>query len=99
MASVSPIARTVRLADGIDCPAFGMGTWRMGEQKATRAAEIAALQAGLDAGVKLIDTAEMYGEGEAETIVAAAMAGRRWRTGPGCMCRTGGARAEYCLFW
>jgi len=77
MASVSPIARTVRLADGIDCPAFGMGTWRMGEQGGTRAAEIAALQAGLDAGVKLIDTAEMYGEGEAETIVATAMAGRR----------------------
>jgi diketogulonate reductase-like aldo/keto reductase len=77
MASASPIARTVRLADGIDCPAFGMGTWRMGEQGTARAAEIAALQAGLDAGVKLIDTAEMYGEGEAETIVAAAMAGRR----------------------
>jgi diketogulonate reductase-like aldo/keto reductase len=77
MASVSPIARTVRLADGIDCPAFGMGTWRMGEQGGMRAAEIAALQTGLDAGVKLIDTAEMYGEGEAETIVAAAMAGRR----------------------
>jgi len=77
MAAAAPLARTVRLADGIECPAFGMGTWRMGEAKATRAAEIEALQAGLDAGVKLIDTAEMYGEGEAETIVAAALAGRR----------------------
>ncbi|MCA3264012.1 MAG: aldo/keto reductase [Telmatospirillum sp.] len=77
MAAAAPLARTVRLADGAECPAFGMGTWRMGEAKATRAAEIEALKAGLDAGVKLIDTAEMYGEGEAETIVAAALAGRR----------------------
>jgi diketogulonate reductase-like aldo/keto reductase len=77
MAAAAPLARTVRLADGIACPAFGMGTWRMGEQGSTRAAEIEALKTGLDAGVKLIDTAEMYGEGEAETIVAAAMAGRR----------------------
>ena len=77
MASAAPLARTVRLADGIECPAFGMGTWRMGEAKATRAAEIEALKAGLDAGVKLIDTAEMYGEGEAEKIVGAALAGRR----------------------
>jgi diketogulonate reductase-like aldo/keto reductase len=73
----SPLARTVRLADGIDCPAFGMGTWRMGENAAARDNELAALQAGLDAGVKLIDTAEMYGEGGAEAIVGAALAGRR----------------------
>jgi diketogulonate reductase-like aldo/keto reductase len=49
----------------------------MGESEAARAAEIDALRAGLDAGARLIDTAEMYGEGEAEKIVGAALAGRR----------------------
>ncbi len=58
-------------------PRFGLGTWRMGESKAKRAAEVAGLQLGLDLGIRLIDTAEMYGEGEAEGIVAEAIAGRR----------------------
>ncbi len=58
-------------------PAFGLGTWRMGEAARSRAAELAALRAGLDAGVTLIDTAEMYGEGEAEKIAGDAVAGRR----------------------
>jgi len=71
------LARDVRLPDGTSVPAFGMGTWRMGERKADRAAEVVSLRAGLDLGVRLIDTAEMYGEGEAEAITGEAMAGRR----------------------
>ena len=58
-------------------PRFGLGTWRMGERARERAAEVAALRAGLDLGVTLIDTAEMYGDGNAETLVGEAIAGRR----------------------
>jgi diketogulonate reductase-like aldo/keto reductase len=58
-------------------PALGLGTWRMGEDASERAAELAALKAGLDAGIGMIDTAEMYGEGGAEEIVREAIAGRR----------------------
>jgi diketogulonate reductase-like aldo/keto reductase len=54
-----------------------MGTWHMGERASSRAAEVAALKLGLELGVKLIDTAEMYGEGGAEKIVGEAIAGRR----------------------
>jgi diketogulonate reductase-like aldo/keto reductase len=67
----------VRLKDGANVPALGMGTWHMGESARRRAREIAALQAGLDAGMTLIDTAEMYADGGAEEVVAAAIAGRR----------------------
>ncbi|HVE49255.1 MAG TPA: aldo/keto reductase [Casimicrobiaceae bacterium] len=56
-------------------PRFGLGTWRMGERKRQRAAEVGALRFGLELGVKLIDTAEMYGDGEAESIVGDAIAG------------------------
>ncbi len=69
--------RTVRLPDGTKVPAFGIGTWRMGERKGARAAEVASVRAALDLGVRLVDTAEMYGEGEAEAIVGEAIAGRR----------------------
>src|SRR5688572_20697819 len=69
--------RTVLLPAGERVPAIGQGTWRMGEVPARRAEEIAALKAGLDLGAKLIDTAEMYGEGKAEALVAEAIAGRR----------------------
>jgi diketogulonate reductase-like aldo/keto reductase len=69
--------RTVQLPDGTKVPAFGLGTWRMGERVPLRGTEISALRAGLDLGVRLIDTAEMYGEGEAEAIVGEAVAGRR----------------------
>ena len=69
--------KTVTLPSGERIPAFGLGTWRMGEDRRRRAAEIAALQAGLERGIRLIDTAEMYGEGEAETLVGKAIAGRR----------------------
>ena len=54
-----------------------MGTWHMGESPARRAAEVRALQLGLDLGMGLIDTAEMYGEGGAEEVVAEAIRGRR----------------------
>lgn len=60
-------------------PAFGLGTWRMGENRSRRADEVAAVKLALDLGVTLIDTAEMYGEGVAEEIIADAMAGRRDR--------------------
>jgi diketogulonate reductase-like aldo/keto reductase len=69
--------RFVTLATGEKIPALGLGTWHMGERGADRAAEAKALQLGLDLGLNLIDTAEMYGEGGAEEVVADAMAGRR----------------------
>ena len=58
-------------------PRLGLGTWHMGESPGARAAEVAALRAGLDAGLALIDTAEMYGEGGAEEVVGEAIRGRR----------------------
>ena len=58
-------------------PALGMGTWFMGESRALREQEVRSLQRGIELGMGLIDTAEMYGEGEAETVVGEAIAGRR----------------------
>ncbi|MGH9967361.1 MAG: aldo/keto reductase [Pyrinomonadaceae bacterium] len=58
-------------------PALGQGTWHMGDNRAKRASEIAALRVGLDLGLRLIDTAEMYGDGRAEELVAEAIDGRR----------------------
>ena len=69
--------RFVTLATGEKVPALGLGTWHMGERGANRAAEAKALQLGLDLGLNLIDTAEMYGEGGAEEVVSEAIAGRR----------------------
>ena len=69
--------RRVSLPDGEHVPALGQGTWKMAERRDRRAAEIAALRLGLDLGLSLIDTAEMYGEGETETLVGEAIAGRR----------------------
>ncbi len=74
---MSSLAPSLILPSGARMPRFGLGTWRMGESPSKRAAEVAALKLGLELGVTLIDTAEMYGEGEAETIVADAVAGRR----------------------
>jgi len=68
---------TTLLPDGTKMPVFGLGTWRMGESRSKRAAELTALQLGLDLGATLIDTAEMYGEGGAEEIIAEAIQGRR----------------------
>jgi diketogulonate reductase-like aldo/keto reductase len=69
--------KTVALPSGERVPAFGQGTWRMGENAATRAEEIATLRLGIDLGLTLIDTAEMYGEGQAEELIRKAIDGRR----------------------
>jgi diketogulonate reductase-like aldo/keto reductase len=68
---------SARLPDGTEVPALGQGTWHMGERGADRRAEAAALRLGLDLGMTLIDTAEMYAEGGAEEVVAEAIAARR----------------------
>ncbi|MDQ7247033.1 aldo/keto reductase [Dongia sedimenti] len=69
--------RKLRLPSGDEIPVLGQGTWRMGEQAKQRGAEVKALQLGLDLGMTLIDTAEMYADGKSEEVVAEAMAGRR----------------------
>jgi diketogulonate reductase-like aldo/keto reductase len=65
--------RTLQLPSGQTIPVLGMGTWRMGESVRNRQTEIDALRHGLDLGLSLIDTAEMYGEGGAEEVVAEAL--------------------------
>jgi len=69
--------KTVTLPCGESVPAFGMGAWNIGDDPATRAEEIALLRLGLDLGARLIDTAEMYGDGRSEELIAQALAGRR----------------------
>ena len=69
--------RAVKLKSGQSMPVFGLGTWRMGERAAARKDEADVLRHGLDRGITLIDTAEMYGEGGAEEVVADATTGRR----------------------
>jgi diketogulonate reductase-like aldo/keto reductase len=69
--------KTVALPCGERVPAFGLGTWNLGDDRATRAEEIATLRLGLDLGARLIDTAEMYGDGRSETLIAEAIEGRR----------------------
>jgi diketogulonate reductase-like aldo/keto reductase len=69
--------KTLQLPSGRSIPVLGQGTWRMGEDPNKREAEIAALRLGLDLGMTLIDTAEMYGEGGAEEVVGEAIKGRR----------------------
>ena len=68
---------TTRLPSGDTMPVLGQGTWYMGEDGRDRAREVAALKLGLDLGMTLIDTAEMYADGGAEEVVAEAIAGRR----------------------
>lgn len=65
------------LPDGTLIPTLGQGTWHMGENSRARKAEADALRLGLDLGMTLIDTAEMYAEGGAEEVVGDAIAGRR----------------------
>jgi diketogulonate reductase-like aldo/keto reductase len=67
----------LKLASGTAMPALGMGTWRMGERGQDRAREVGALRLGLDLGMRLIDTAEMYADGGAEKVIGEAIAGRR----------------------
>lgn len=69
--------RMTHLPGGEAVPLLGQGTWMMGEKAAKRADEVAALKLGLDLGMSLIDTAEMYADGKAEEIVAEAVRGRR----------------------
>ena len=69
--------RTVRLPDETDVPALGQGTWFMGEGRHPASAEADALRLGIDLGMTLIDTAEMYGDGGAEKVVGEAIAGQR----------------------
>jgi diketogulonate reductase-like aldo/keto reductase len=69
--------QTVTLPSGERVPAFGLGTWQIGDRAALRAEEIATLRLALDLGARLIDTAEMYGEGRSETLVGEAIRGRR----------------------
>ena len=69
--------QTVTFPDATHVRALGQGTWHMGEEPAKRQAEIEALNVGLDSGMELIDTAEMYGEGASEQLVGEAIEGRR----------------------
>jgi diketogulonate reductase-like aldo/keto reductase len=69
--------RTVALPSGERMPVLGLGTWGMAEDPPRRKAELAALRLGLDLGLRLVDTAEMYGDGAAEELVGEAIAGRR----------------------
>jgi diketogulonate reductase-like aldo/keto reductase len=69
--------KTVRLPSGEEIPALGQGTWMMGEDRSLHAQEIASIRRGLDLGVTLVDTAEMYGEGASERLIGEAIGGRR----------------------
>jgi diketogulonate reductase-like aldo/keto reductase len=69
--------KTVAFNTGECVPVLGQGTWHFGEGKRNRGEEVAALRTGLDLGMTLIDTAEMYGEGTAEEVVGEAIKGRR----------------------
>lgn len=66
--------RYCKLPCGAEIPVLGLGTWRIGESSRRRAAEVAAVRNALALGYRLIDTAEMYGEGGAETVVGIALA-------------------------
>lgn len=69
--------KTIHLPDGTAVPALGQGTWMMAEDRRRRVEEIAALREGIDVGLTLIDTAEMYADGESERLVGEAIEGRR----------------------
>jgi diketogulonate reductase-like aldo/keto reductase len=68
---------TITLPSSEEIPVLGQGTWHLAENRARRPSEIAALRHGLDASMNLIDTAEMYADGDAEILVGEAIAGRR----------------------
>lgn len=77
--------RTVETPQGERWPTLGLGTWRMGESDGQRASEVAAVREAFDIGYRLVDTAEMYGDGGAEEVVGEAIAGAL---------RTGGQKRE-----
>jgi len=68
---------TATFSDGQNVPALGLGTWHMGERSSEKASEIRALRAGIDCGMTLIDTAEMYANGGAEEVAGETIEGRR----------------------
>jgi len=74
----SDVMRTTKIAGEV-VPVLGQGTWQLGDRADRRKQEIAALQLGIDLGMTLIDTAEMYGDGASEELVAEVIAGRRDR--------------------
>jgi diketogulonate reductase-like aldo/keto reductase len=74
--SVRPVGR-VKLPSGDMVPVLGLGTWMIGQDPRHRKEEVAALKLGLDLGMTLIDTAELYADGGAERVVAEAIEGRR----------------------
>jgi diketogulonate reductase-like aldo/keto reductase len=76
---LKPTMKTVTLPDGKRVPALGQGTWRMGEDNRAGAEEVAALRLGIELGMSLIDTAEMYGDGGAEEMVGEAIRGQQQR--------------------
>jgi diketogulonate reductase-like aldo/keto reductase len=69
--------RSVTLNNGVIAPVLGQGSWRLGEDRRNFAAETAAMRAGVELGMTLIDTAEMYGDGNTETFLGQALAGLR----------------------
>lgn len=69
--------RVITLPDGLTVPILGQGTWYMGENSLDKNEEVKALQLGIELGMTLIDTAEMYGNGGAERVVGEAIQGRR----------------------
>lgn len=71
------MTRTITFPGGKTVPALGQGTWYMGDSGSKKAEEIRALQTGIDLGLTVIDTAEMYGNGRSELLVGQAIAGRR----------------------
>lgn len=70
-------ARTIALPSGEEIAALGQGTWYLGEDPARREQEITALRLGVDLGMTVVDTAEMYGDGAAEELVGEALRGHR----------------------
>jgi aryl-alcohol dehydrogenase-like predicted oxidoreductase len=71
------MTRLVSFSDGTTVPALGQGTWEIGDHPARRDAEQQALARGIDLGLTLIDTAELYGDGRSERLVGEVIAGRR----------------------
>ena len=77
--------KTITLASGATVPALGQGTWYLGDDPAARAREISALRTGVGAGMRLIDTAEMYGGGRSEKLVGEAIANPPGRSCSWCL--------------
>lgn len=76
-AKAQPFERVVALPHGGSAPALGMGSWQLAQGRHPAAGEEDALRTGLGLGMRLIDTAEMYGDGRSETMIGRVIAGRR----------------------